>query len=227
MTRALLVAILGMLLAVPAWPEFGAAQSGCPAEVDQAKEMLKQKTAAVNPDDVQAPRSMAGARQDVQSPRGNQNVQSPRQNQDVQSPRGNQDVQSPRGNQNVQSPRGNQDVQSPRGNQDVQSPRGNQDVQSPRGNQDVQSPRQNQDVQSPRGNQTVQSPRGNQDVQSPRGNQDVQSPRAGGTTASSQTPRSSNVTKAQSLVKEAEAACKAGNMTQASKKAKSAMALLK
>ena len=200
MTRALLVAILGMLLAVPAWPEFGAAQSGCPAEVDQAKEMLKQKTAAVNPDDVQAPRSMAGARQDVQSPRGNQNVQSPRQNQDVQSPRGNQDVQSPRGNQ---------------------------DVQSPRGNQDVQSPRQNQDVQSPRGNQTVQSPRGNQDVQSPRGNQDVQSPRAGGTTASSQTPRSSNVTKAQSLVKEAEAACKAGNMTQASKKAKSAMALLK
>ena len=191
MTRALLVAILGMLLAVPAWPEFGAAQSGCPAEVDQAKEMLKQKTAAVNPDDVQAPRSMAGARQDVQSPRGNQNVQSPRQNQDVQSPRGNQDVQSPRGNQ------------------------------------DVQSPRQNQDVQSPRGNQTVQSPRGNQDVQSPRGNQDVQSPRAGGTTASSQTPRSSNVTKAQSLVKEAEAACKAGNMTQASKKAKSAMALLK
>jgi len=35
------------------------------------------------------------------------------------------------------------------------------------------------------------------------------------------------VTKAQSLVKEAEAACKAGNMTQASNKAKSAMALLK
>jgi hypothetical protein len=182
MTRVLVVAILAIALAVPAWPHLGAAQSGCPAEVDQAREMLKQKTAAVSPDDVQAPRSMAGAQQDVQSPRGNQNVQSPRQNQDVQSPRGNQDVQSPRGNQ---------------------------------------------DVQSPRGNQNVQSPRGNQDVQSPRGNQDVQSPRAGGPTASSQTPRSSNVTKAQSLVKEAEAACKAGNMTQASKKAKSAMALLK
>src|SRR5215468_6316304 len=192
MTRALIVAILGMVLAIPALPDRGAAESGCPAEVDQAKEMLKQKTAAISPDDVQAPRAMAGARQDVQSPRGNQ------------------DVQSPRGNQNVQSPRGNQDVQSPRGNQDVQSPRGNQNVQSPRENQDVQSPR------------------GNQDVQSPRGNQDVQSPRAGtGTTASSQAPRSSNLKKAASLVKEAEAACKAGNMTQASKKAKSALALMK
>src|SRR5215472_14097922 len=192
MTRALLVALFGIVLAVPAFPDLGMAQSGCPAEVDQAKEMLKQKTAAINPDDVQVPRSMAGARQDVQSPRGNQNVQSPRHNQDVQSPRGNQDVQSPRQNQ------------------DVQSPRGNQDVQSPRGNQNVQSPRQNQDVQSP------------------RENQDVQSPRAGsGATASSHSPRSSNVTKAQSLVKEAEAACKAGNMTQASNKAKSAMALLK
>src|SRR5215471_7506338 len=165
MTKALLVASLGIVLAVPAFPDPGVAQSGCPTEVEQAKEMLRQKSAAINPDDVQVPRAMAGARQDVQSPRGNQ---------------------------------------------DVQSPRGNQDVQSPRGNQDVQSPRQNQDVQSP------------------RGNQDVQSPRAGsGATASSHTPRSANVTKAQSLVKEAEAACKAGNMTQASQKAKSAMALLK
>jgi len=211
MVQRYLVVMLGFLLAVPVLPDLGAAQPACPPEVEQAKEMLSQKqTAAVKPEDVQVPRSMAGARQDAQSPRGNQ------------------DVQSPRGNQNVQSPRGNQDVQSPRGNQDVQSPRGNQDVQSPRGNQNVQSPRGNQDVQSPRGNQDVQSPRGNQDVQSPRGNQDVQSPRVGaGTTASTQAPKSSNLKKAASLVKEAEAACKAGNMTQASKKAKSAMALLK
>ncbi|HTY80335.1 MAG TPA: hypothetical protein VMI34_21080 [Candidatus Bathyarchaeia archaeon] len=229
MVQRYLVVMLGFLLAVPVLPDLGAAQPACPPEVEQAKEMLSQKqTAAVKPEDVQVPRSMAGARQDAQSPRGNQDVQSPRGNQNVQSPRGNQDVQSPRGNQDVQSPRGNQDVQSPRGNQNVQSPRGNQDVQSPRGNQDVQSPRGNQDVQSPRGNQDVQSPRGNQDVQSPRGNQDVQSPRVGaGTTASTQAPKSSNLKKAASLVKEAEAACKAGNMTQASKKAKSAMALLK
>ena len=156
MMKALLVATVAIVLAVPALPDLGEAQSGCPSEVDQAKEMLKQKTAAISPDDVQAPRAMAGARQDVQSPRGNQNVQSPRQNQDVQSPRQNQDVQSPRENQDVQSPRA-----------------------------------------------------------------------SSGATASSHSPRSSNVTKAQSLVKEAEAACKAGNMTQASSKAKSAMALLK
>jgi len=175
MVQRYLVVMLGFLLAVPMLPDLGAAQPACPPEVEQAKEMLSQKqTAAVKPEDVQVPRSMAGARQDAQSPRGNQ------------------DVQSPRGNQNVQSPRGNQDVQSPRGNQDVQSPRGNQDVQSPRGNQDVQSPRV-----------------------------------GAGTTASTQAPKSSNLKKAASLVKEAEAACKAGNMTQASKKAKSAMALLK
>ena len=129
MMKALLVATVAIVLAVPALPDLGEAQSGCPSEVDQAKEMLKQKTAAISPDDVQAPRAMAGARQDVQSPRENQDVQSPRA--------------------------------------------------------------------------------------------------SSGATASSHSPRSSNVTKAQSLVKEAEAACKAGNMTQASSKAKSAMALLK
>ena len=171
--KELLVAVLSVALIVSLTPGVSLAQSNCPAEVDQAKEMLSKKMASVKPEDVQAPRALAGARQSVQSPRGNQ------------------------------------DVQSPRGNQDVQSPRGNQDVQSPRGNQDVQSPR------------------GNQNVQSPRGNQDVQSPRAGtGATAGSQAPRSS-LTKATSLVKEAEAACKAGNMSLASKKAKSAMALLK
>jgi hypothetical protein len=100
-------------------------------------------------------------------------------------------------------------------------------VQSPRGNQDVQSPRGNQNVQSPRGNQDVQSPRGNQDVQSPRGNQNVQSPRAGsGATASGQAPRA-DISKAASLVKDAEAACKSGNMTVASEKAKAAIELLK
>src|SRR6267378_4505309 len=52
--------------------------------------------------DVQAPRSLAGARsQDVQSPRS-QDIQSPR-SQDVQSPR-SQDIQSPR-SQDIQSPR--------------------------------------------------------------------------------------------------------------------------
>ena len=218
--KKLFAGVLSVAVALSLSPALGTAQTKCPAEEAQAKDMLSKKTASVKPDDIQAPRSLAGAR-------SNENVQSPRGNQDLQSPRGNQDLQSPRGNQNVQSPRGNQDLQSPRGNQDVQSPRGNQNVQSPRGNQDVQSPRGNQDVQSPRGNQDVQSPRGNQDVQSPRGNQDVQSPRAaGGSTAAAQAPRA-DMTKATSLVKEAEAACKAGNMTLASDKAKAALAILK
>ena len=182
--KKLFAAVLSAAVALSLSPAMGTAQTKCPAEVAQAKDMLSKKTASVKPDDIRAPRSLAGARS----------------NENVQSPRGNQDVQSPRGNQNVQSPRGNQDVQSPRGNQDVQSPRGNQDVQSPRGNQNVQSP---------------------------RGNQDVQSPRTGaGSTTTVQAPRA-DMTKATSLVKEAEAACKAGNMTLASDKAKAALAILK
>ena len=115
------------------------AQTACPPEVAKAKEQLNKRTAKA--DDIQAPRSLAGAR--VEAPRG----------QDIQAPRG-QDVQAPRGGQNkIEAPRG-QDVQAPRG-QDVQAPRG-QDVQAPRG-QDVQAPR-GQDVQAPRG-QDVQAPR--------------------------------------------------------------------
>jgi hypothetical protein len=211
----LLAATLSVAVALTLSPALSSAQSSsCPAEVTQAKDMLSKKTASVKPDDIQASRSLAGARQ-------NEAQQAPRGNQDVQAPRGNQDVQAPRGNQNVQAPRGNQDVQAPRGNQDVQSPRDNQNVQAPRGNQDVQAPRGNQDVQAPRGNQDVQAPRGNQNVQAPRGNQDVQSPRtSNGATATTKAPRTS-------LVKEAEAACKAGNMTLASDKGKAALAILK
>ena len=77
----------------------GMAQTSCPPEVASAKAMLTQTAKSQN---VQAPRSLAGARsQDIQSPRS----------QDIQSPRG-QDIQSPRG-QDIQSPRG-QDIQSPR-----------------------------------------------------------------------------------------------------------------
>jgi hypothetical protein len=117
-------AVLGVALIVSFGPGLGIAQSSCPAEVDQAKEMLSTKVAAVKPEDVQAPR----------------------------------------------------------GNREGQAPRGNQDVQAPRA--------------------------------------------AAGATTQTQVPRS-NFTKAASLVKEAEAACKAGNVPLASKKAKGAMALLK
>src|SRR5205809_6484571 len=64
--------------------------ASCPPEVAKAKEQLSMRTAKA--DTVQAPRSLAGARQ-IESPRG-QDIQSPR-GQDIQSPRG-QDVHPPR-----------------------------------------------------------------------------------------------------------------------------------
>jgi hypothetical protein len=73
-------------------------------------------------------------------------------------------------------------------------------------------------VQAPRG-QDIQAPRG-QDVQAPRG-QDIQAPR----TAAGM--KSGGPTKAASLIREAEAACKAGDMKTAKAKAEAAMSELK
>jgi hypothetical protein len=67
----------------------------------------------------------------------------------------------------------------------------------------------------------VQAPRG-QNIQAPR-TQDVQAPRA----QDVQAPRSADFKKASGLVSEAEAACKAGNTSLASDKAKAAMDLMK
>src|SRR5437870_782825 len=145
------------------------AQSACPPEVTKAKEMLAQKSVAKG-QDIQAPRTLAGARQEVQAPRG----------QEVQAPRG-QEVQAPRG-QEVQAPRG-QEVQAPRG-QEVQAPRG-QEVQAPRG-QEVQAPRTMAGAKQPAG-----------------------------------------MSKASSLVSEAEAACKAGDMKTAKAKAEAAISAMK
>jgi len=163
------------------------AQTGCPAEVTKAKEMLAKKNVARG-QEIQAPRSLAGARQEIQAPRG----------QEVQAPRG-QEVQAPRG----------QEVQAPRG-QEVQAPRG-QEMQAPRG----------QEVQAPRG-QEMQAPRG-QEVQAPRG-QDTQAPRS---VAGGNQPAGSSMSKASTLVQEAEAACKAGDMKTAKAKAEAAISALK
>jgi hypothetical protein len=107
-------------------------------------------------------------------------------------------------------------VQAPRVSaKDIQAPR-MQDVQAPK-MQDVQAPRM-QDVQAPK-MQDVQAPK-MQDVQAPR-MQDVQAPRtlAGATQI--------DASKAAKLVKEAEAACKAGDMKTAKRKAEAAIARLK
>ena len=154
------------------------AQSSCPPEVAQAKAMFSK---VAKGQDVQAPRSLAGARQDTQAPRA-QDVQAPRS---LAGARG-QDVQAPRG-QDTQAPRGKQDVQAPRG-QDTQAPRGKQDVQAPRG----------QDTQAPRS-----AAAGAQDVQAPRGSD------------------------ASKLIREAEAACKAGKMDEAKARAEAAIRILR
>jgi Gp5-like OB domain-containing protein len=156
-------------------------QKACPPEVAQAQAALKDaqaasKKAATKPQDIQAPRSQAGARtQDVNAPR-TQNVNAPR-TQDVNAPR-TQDVNAPR----------TQDVNAPR-TQDVNAPR-TQDVNAPR-TQDVNAPR-TQDVNAPR-TPPIDAPR---------------------------------LKKAESLVSQAQAACKKGDMTGAAARAKQALAVL-
>ena len=82
-----LLAVLMSVAFVAAFTPVSEAQTSCPAEVSKAKEMLAMKGAVAKGQDVQAPRSLAGARgQDMQAPRG----------QDLQAPRG-QDTQAPRG----------------------------------------------------------------------------------------------------------------------------------
>jgi len=89
--------------------------------------------------------------------------------------------------------------------------------------QNQQAPRSN-DVQAPRSDD-VQAPRSN-DVQAPR-DQEVQSPRSGSSAPrGAQSARSPEYREAATLVKEAEAACNAGNTTVASEKARAAMARL-
>jgi hypothetical protein len=94
------------------------------------------------------------------------------------------------------------------------------ELQAPRG-QETQASR-SQDVQAPRQGQDVQAPRQGQDIQAPR-NQDVQSPRAG---ATAQATVPSHMTRAATLVKEADTACQAGKTAEASQKAKDAMVLM-
>ena len=133
--------------------------------------------------------------------------------QDVQAPR----VQAGARTQDVNAPR-TQDVNAPR-TQDVNAPR-TQDVNAPR-TQDVNAPR-TQDVNAPR-TQDVNAPR-TQDVNAPR-TQDVNAPRtpAGD---KQQTPDASRLKKVEGLVSQAQAACKKGDLTGASAKAKQALTLL-
>jgi hypothetical protein len=105
--------------------------------------------------------------------------------------------------------------------QDVEAPR-SQDVQAPR-SQDVQAPR-SQDVQAPR-SQDVQAPRSQPDL-SPRS--DAQAPRAPSEAApSGPGADASPLAAVEQMVKDAEAACAAKDMTRASALANSALEKLR
>src|SRR6266542_2647433 len=113
--RKFLATAMSLLMVVAFSATVSSGESTCPPEVASAKAMLTQTAKS---QDVQAPRSLAGAKsQDVQAP-GSQNIQAPR-SQDVQAPR-SQDVQAPR-SQDVQAPR-SQNIQAPR-SQNIQAPR--------------------------------------------------------------------------------------------------------
>jgi len=113
--RKLLGTMLGVTVVLALSATAGMAQTSCPPEVASAKAMLTQTAKS---QDVQSPRSLAGARsQDLQAPRA-QDLQAPRA-QDLQAPRA-QDLQAPRA-QDLQAPRA-QDLQAPRA-QDLQAPR--------------------------------------------------------------------------------------------------------
>jgi hypothetical protein len=176
MTRFFTVAV-SFFVFVAFMPAQSSAQATCPPEVAEAKAMLAGKqTAKVAPGDVQAPRSLAGARQDIQ--------------------------QAPRSGDVQQAPRTLAPQQAPRSAQEA--PRAKQDIQ--------QAPRSAQEA-----------PRGTQEA--PRSAQEA--PRAdAGSKVAQQAPRA-DITKATALVNEAEAACKVGNMTMASEKAKAALEIIK
>src|SRR5256712_8108382 len=98
------------------------AQSSCPSEVQQAKEMFAK--VAKTPD-VQAPRTLAGARQEMQAPRGKEDVQAPRSLAGAPDP---PEIQAPRGTQAVQAPRGKGGAAAPPGTAAVQAPPGKHGV---------------------------------------------------------------------------------------------------
>ena len=96
------------------------------------------------------------------------------------------------------------------------------ELQASRGQQETTVSR-NQDVQAPRDrSQNVQAPRaGEQDVQAARGENTPAASAGQGTV-----PVPLEMTRAASLVKEADAACQAGKTAEASQKAKAAIVLL-
>src|SRR5207247_9229674 len=93
------VGVMAVAFGLAAGPVDTWAQS-CPPELAEAKKALERATATAQSAS-ELPRTLAGARDEIQAPRG-QEIQRPR-GQDIKSLRG-QEIQSPRGPES-QSPR--------------------------------------------------------------------------------------------------------------------------
>jgi hypothetical protein len=119
-----------------------------------------------------------------------------------------------------------EEIQAPREQQDIQAPR-SRPAQAPRGQDEIQAPREQQDIQAPR-SRPAQAPRGQDEIQAPREQQDIQAPRS----KDVQAPRAVNgkedvAPRSRALIRDAEAACKRGDMAAASEKANAAIEILK
>jgi hypothetical protein len=93
--------------------------------------------------------------------------------------------------------------------------------------EEIQAPREQQDIQAPR-SRPAQAPRGQDEIQAPREQQDIQAPRS----KDVQAPRAVNgkedvAPRSRALIRDAEAACKRGDMAAASEKANAAIEILK
>ncbi|MFQ5898317.1 MAG: hypothetical protein ACE5JN_08730, partial [Candidatus Methylomirabilia bacterium] len=74
--RKLFATMLALLLVIALSPTVSNAHALCTPEVKAAKKMLNERLMA-RAEEVQAPRALAGARSEIQAPRG-QEVQAPR-----------------------------------------------------------------------------------------------------------------------------------------------------
>ena len=167
--RALVTAVVSVVVPVTVWIAVGSAQSTkCPPEVASAKAILTARGG-----EVQASR-----------PGRNESTQAAARSLEVQAPR-HQDAQAPRAKE-----------------EDVQAPRMSKE-------QDVQAPRSGKD-------QDVQAPRAKQDAQTPRGQDAARDQNVAG-----------EAKRAQTLVKEAEEACKTGDTARASQRAMAALEILR
>jgi len=178
--------------------------ANCPAEVQAAKDMLKKQSAQA--DQIQTPRALAGATsRESNAPRSGGESAAPRIDK--------REANAPRSGGESAAPRTLVDRES-------NAPRSGGESAAPRiDKREANAPRSGGESAAPRADKReANAPRVDRESNAPRG-QEPAGPRAAASAP--------QVSKARTLVNEAEAACKAGDMTKATQKAKAAMELLK